>query len=132
MGGSRLLTTVAVAGALAMAATGGTLAAAQASADRGADIFDGNCGDCHATTADAKTRKGPTLFGIVGRRAGQVPGFDYSEANRTAQVVFDEATLDHYVAAPLDVIPGSRMNRFPGLDQPQERRDLIEFLKTLR
>ena len=103
---------------------------AEDAAERGAFVFDGNCADCHKTTADGKG-KGPTLFGIVGRTAGQVADFDYSDANKNSKLVFDRVTLDNYVASPNELIPGTKM-RFPGLPIVQDRKDLIEFLATLK
>jgi cytochrome c len=117
--------------ALVAALAGAQACRADDSLDRGAFVFDGNCADCHPTTPGGSGKKGPTLFGIVGRAAGQISGFSYSDANRNSKLVFDGATLDKYLTSPSDVVPGTIM-RFPGLPIDQERQDLIEFLTTLK
>ena len=100
--------------------------------DRGAIVFDGYCAECHQTEANAPVKKGPTLFRIVGRRAGQIPGFDYSPANKSIDLVFDEPTLERYLTLPKAVIPGTKMSTFPGIPTEPERRDLIAYLATLK
>ena len=49
---------------------------------KGKKIFMRRCGQCHSVQKDAKPKRGPTLNGLFGRKAGQVPGFDFSAANR--------------------------------------------------
>ena len=73
---------------------------------------------------------GPSLFGVVGRHSGQVPGFHYSEASRGSGLTWDPATLDHYLTSPRQVVPGTLMT-FPGLQDPGQRRDVIAYLATL-
>ena len=65
----------------------------------GARLFRNACGICH-TLEPGKNRLGPNLAGIVGRKAGGVAGFDYSEANKNSNVVWDEAQLDQYLVGP--------------------------------
>ena len=114
-----------------------TMAAPAALADAvdpaaGEAQFKKSCGTCHVATADAKPRQGPNLFGIVGRAAGAVPGFNYSPAFAAGDggVVWDEGTLDRWLADPQSVIPGSVM-LYKQAD-PDKRRLVIEFLKTRR
>jgi cytochrome c len=94
--------------------------------------FKKSCGICHAAIAEAKPRQGPNLFGIVGREAGTVPGFNYSAAFVAGDggVVWDESTLDRWLADPQSVIPGSVM-LYKQAD-PEKRRLVIEYLKTRR
>jgi hypothetical protein len=73
---------------------------------------------------------GPSLFGVVNRPAGHEPGFHYSEANKNSGLTWDPATLDRYLAAPRQVVPGTFMT-FPGLKDPSQRAEVIAFLETL-
>ncbi len=73
---------------------------------------------------------GPSLFGIVGRPAGQVPGFHYSAANKSSALTWDAATLDRYLTSPRDVVPHTIMT-YGGLKDAQKRANLIAYLSTL-
>jgi cytochrome c len=86
------------------------------------------CIACHDPNQATKT--GSDLRGVVGRKSGTVPGFRYSRAMKNAQIVWDEARLDAYLAEPQEVVPGNAMP-YPGLPAPAERRDLIAYLKSL-
>jgi cytochrome c len=87
------------------------------------------CLACH--TVDRTSGLGPSLMGVVGRSAGAIPEFRYSRAMRNAKIVWDEKTLDAYLADPQKVIPGNVMP-FAGIPDRQERAEVIEYLKTLR
>lgn len=115
---------------LRAALLGGVLllpALAQADADRGADVFDEACGECHSVSPSLKNKKGPSLYGVVGRAAGQVQGFAYSEALLASGIHWTPDKIDAYLAAPKSVIPGGKM-KFDGLDKARERTDVIDFL----
>jgi cytochrome c len=118
--------------ALAVAAAIGMLAAlpAQAqNADAGQKAFKQQCGLCHDTAA-GKNRVGPSLFGVVGRKAGSVEGFHYSDANKNSGLTWDEATLDKYLADPRGVVPGTTMT-YAGVKNDQQRHDIVSYLATL-
>jgi cytochrome c len=87
------------------------------------------CLACH--TVDKSNGLGPSLVGIVGRSAGSIPAFRYSRAMRNAKIVWDEKTLDAYLADPQKVIPGNAMP-FAGIPDRQERAEVIGYLKTLK
>lgn len=87
------------------------------------------CAACHAT--DQTNRVGPGLQGIVGRTAGTFPAFRYSRAMRKSGIIWDENSLDAYLAAPQKAIPGNRMP-FAGLKNANDRADLIAYLSTLK
>ena len=87
------------------------------------------CSACHAT--DQTNRVGPGLQGIVGRTAGTFPAFRYSRAMKKSGIIWDEKSLDAYLAAPQKAIPGNRMP-FAGLKNAQDRADLIAYLATLK
>jgi cytochrome c len=96
----------------------------------GKQIFQADCSICH-TAQPGRNLVGPTLFGVVNRHSGQVPGFHYSTANRQSGLTWDPATLDRYLTAPRTVVPGTFMT-FPGLKDPTKRADVIAYLETLR
>jgi cytochrome c len=99
-------------------------------AEDGADVFK-KCRACHDIGAGAKNKVGPLLNGIVGRPAGTIEGFNYSNSNKEAGakgLVWTEEVLFKYLEAPLSFMPGTKM-AFAGLSDPQDRKDLIAYLK---
>jgi cytochrome c len=96
--------------------------------DAGEAVFKKNCTICHTTEA-GKNKIGPSLAGIVGRKAGSVPDYTYSQANKNSGVTWDEATLDTYLTAPTQFMHGTKMV-FAGLKNPDDRKAVIAFLKT--
>ena len=84
------------------------------------------CAACHAT--DHTNRVGPGLEGIVGRTAGTAPGFRYSNAMKNSGIVWSEQTLDQFLQGPRKMVPGTKMT-YAGVPDPQERADLIAYLK---
>lgn len=95
--------------------------------DAGEAIFKRYCQVCHTVEA-GKNKIGPSLAGIVGRKAGSVPGYAYSDANKNSGVTWDEATLDTYLTDPRKFIPGTKM-LFVGIKNADERKALIAYLK---
>jgi cytochrome c len=104
------------------------LAAAPASAGgdpaAGEKLY-GRCQGCHSIDVN---RVGPRHQGLFGRAAGGLDDYNYSEAMATAGVIWDETTLDQFLAAPREFIKGTKMP-FSGMKDPQERADLIAYLK---
>jgi cytochrome c len=86
------------------------------------------CKACHQAV-EGKNGVGPSLAGIVGRTAGQVAGFSYSAANKNSGVVWKEETMFEYLEAPQKFMPGTKM-AFAGLKKPQDRANVIAYLKT--
>lgn len=107
-------------GVLSFAAT------AHAAADKlpGEQVY-ARCAACHALAYD---RVGPHHCGLLGRRAGSVPGFAYSPAMKSSALIWDEKTLDRFLAQPMKVVPGTAMT-YDGIPDPKERSDLIAYLK---
>ncbi|HEX3990842.1 MAG TPA: cytochrome c family protein [Acetobacteraceae bacterium] len=89
------------------------------------------CRACHQIGPNAKNFVGPVLNGVVGRPAGTYPGYDYSTANKTSGLTWDEATLQKYLANPQQVVKGTKMI-FPGIKDPAKVKDVIAFLKTYK
>jgi len=98
---------------------------AEAAVERGARVYE-RCAACHALDAD---RTGPHHCGLLGRRAGSVPGFPYSPAMRRSKIVWSEASLDRFLKAPLQALPGTSMG-YDGIKDERERRDLIAYLRA--
>jgi cytochrome c len=95
----------------------------------GEKIFKAQCGICHAVVA-GQNRIGPTLFGVVGRPAGSVPGFHYTADHKKLGVAWDATTLDKYLANPRAMVPDTSMV-YAGLKDDAERADLVAYLETL-
>jgi cytochrome c len=93
----------------------------------GQQVF-GRCAGCHSIKA-GENKIGPSLAGVVGRPSGSVDGFSYSPAMKNAHLVWDEATLDKFLASPSAEVHGTRM--FIALPSADERRDVIAYLETL-
>ena len=107
----------------AMAATAPSLPKGDAA--RGEQVY-ARCMACHSVT---ENRIGPRHCGVFGRRAGSVPGFDYSPAMKRANIVWNEQTLNAFLAAPMNYVPGTAMV-FAGVPDAQERADVIAWLKS--
>jgi cytochrome c len=119
--------TPAAAPAAAAPAGGVTLASLTGDAAKGEKVF-AQCKACHVAEAGVN-RVGPSLWGVVGRKAGTVAGFNYSNANKSSGVTWSEDVLFTYLEAPQKFMPGTRM-AFAGLKKPQDRADVIAYLKT--
>lgn len=94
-------------------------------AARGQQLY-ARCAACHALAFD---RVGPRHCGLLGRRAGSVPGFDYSPAMKKSSIVWTEKTLDRFLTQPLAMVPGSSMT-YAGVPAASDRADLIAYLKA--
>ena len=111
---------------LRLAATVVESTAGRAEGD-GETVFKRNCFICHTIEA-GKNKIGPSLAGIVGRKAGSVPGFACSDANKKSDVTWTEATLETYLTDPKKFMPGTKMI-FIGVKKADERQALIGYLK---
>ena len=125
LGNGRMRRTV-IAGLLLAGSTTAALAADPAAGEK---IFKTQCGICHAVAA-GENRIGPTLFGVVGRRAGSVPGFNYTADHKKLDITWDAAILDKYLTNPRAMVPDTSMV-YAGLKNDAERADLIAYLETL-
>lgn len=101
------------------------VAASAADADAGKTVFN-KCKACHQL---GKNAVGPDLKGVIGRKAGAVEGYKYSEAMKNSGLTWDEATLKEYLADPKKKVPGNKMV-FMGIKDPADEENLIEYLKT--
>ena len=95
--------------------------------EAGRKLFATACGACHALDSN---KVGPKLDGVVGRRAGSVPGYPYSAALARAGVTWNSETLDKWLAGPQAFVPGAQMPFT--LPDAARRRDIIAYLRTLQ
>jgi len=96
------------------------------SLQRGEELW-GKCRACHTLEAQGRNLVGPRLHGIFGRKAGSVADYRYSDVMKKSNVVWTEQTMDAYLAATQDFMPGNKM--YGGLAIAQDRADLIGWLK---
>ncbi len=106
-----------------MMASAGTMAAPPASFAQ--------CGVCHAVKKGAPNGIGNNLYGIYGKKAGSVAGFNYSPALKSSKLVWNDAALDKWIANPMKTIPGSRMP-YAGQADAKKRAEIIGYMKTLK
>ncbi len=115
------------AGAAAFVAT-----AAQAAGDAaaGKQVFT-QCAICHSNAKGAPAKIGPNLFGVVGRKAGTFPGFNYSPAMKNSGITWTEDKIAAYANDPQKTVPGNRMP-FAGLHNDKKAADVAAYLATLK
>ena len=109
---------------LTVAGAGGASAQDAAAGEK---VF-GVCKACHQIGENAKNAVGPVLNGVIGRKAGSVPGYSYSDANKNSGITWDETTFREYIKDPKAKVPGTKM-AYAGLKDEQKINDLIAFLK---
>jgi len=95
----------------------------------GEKAYASHCAVCHATTP-GENKIGPSLAGIVGSKSGTVPGFNFSTAMKEANVSWDDANLDKYLANPSGFVHGTKM--FVNLPSETDRANVIAYLNTLK
>lgn len=96
----------------------------------GASVFKSECAECHAVK-EGRNKKGPSLFGIVGRKAGSMADYDYSDALRTTPWTWTVEQLHTYLSQPAkQANPGTKM-KYDGLSNAKDLDDLMSYLSTL-
>lgn len=114
--------------ALALAAPVAALAQpADPQAAHGQELYESRCGACHSIQTN---RTGPRHLGVVGRRAGSVPGYDYSNALKAAGFVWTPARIDQWLQGPSRMVPGTKM--FFTVADPADRAAIIAYLRVAR
>jgi cytochrome c len=109
-----------------------TVRLASANVTAGEDVSK-KCLACHTLLKDQPAKVGPNLWNVVGGPADHMASFHYSEAMQHARasgLTWTYENLDAFLASPKTLIPGTAMG-FPGLPVPQERADVIAYLRTL-
>jgi cytochrome c len=123
--------TLLVAGIAALTVMSAGIAYAAGDAPEGKKVFTRVCGACHTDQAEGPKKLGPTLFGVVGRKAGSIEGFRYSTANKNSGITWTADVLDEYLKDPKAKVPGTIM-AFAGLKNDTERQNVIAYLETLK
>jgi len=113
---------------LGLSVVGLNSSAAQ-TASEGATIFRQRCQSCHVVGAARPTALGPSLAGVVGRKAASAD-FRYSEALRASGLTWSKANLDKFLSGPMRMVPGTRM--VVSLPDPAQRAALIDYLARVR
>lgn len=91
----------------------------------GAALYQSKCGGCHSI---ATNRIGPAHQGLFGRKAGTVPGYQYSSALKASQIVWNDKTLDRWLSGPQRMVSGSKM--FAVVPNQAERTAIISYLRS--
>ena len=115
-----------VAGSCIAGATLAAMTALQGDPIRGGTLYQG-CTGCHSVDDNDL---GPRHRGVVGRRAGSIQDYSYSQALKNSGLTWDEATLDRWLTNPSTLVPGTKM--FFKLDAAQDRADVISYLESLK
>lgn len=113
--------------AAAAAPAGGNLEYASFTTDAaaGEKVF-ALCRSCHVLE-EGVNRVGPSLYKVVGRKSGSVPGYSYSDANKASGVTWTTDVLFTYLKDPKGFMPGTKM-AFPGIKDDQDRANLVAYL----
>ena len=118
-----------------IAAEEGAAAIDAKAAKRGKKVAIKHCVACHDITEQAINKVGPPLWGMYGKPAGSAEGYQYSQVHldkgKADSIVWDAASLDTYITNPQAMIPGNKMV-YPGLAKEKHRKNLIEYMKTLK
>jgi cytochrome c len=96
----------------------------------GPTLFKQQCATCHTTNLTDPVRQGPSLFKVIGRKAGTAEGFHYSPGFAKADFAWDETKLDAWLTNPQEVIPGAVMSYRQA--KPETRAAVIAYLKELK
>lgn len=88
------------------------------------------CESCHSLERDVFLI-GPSLFGIYKKRSATSTGFRYSQALKKSNIEWNDETLNVFLTNPQEYLPGNRMP-YSGMPQPNDRLDLIEYLKSVK
>ena len=120
---------IAVAGL--MLASSAAFAAQAGDAKNGMQVFADNCAVCHSFESGQPNKIGPNLFGVVGRKSGVAPGYMYSMAMMGANLTWDMANLNQFLAGPQKKVAGTKMG-FPGFSDPGEQADVVAYLASLK
>ena len=111
----------------------GIAVCAQAGGDAaaGQKVYLSRCQSCHSVQKGGPNKLGPLLFGIMGKKAGTLPGYAYSRPLKTANIVWTDDAVRGWLKQPNRTLPGTRM-AFAGLSNPKQIEDLIAYLHSLK
>jgi cytochrome c len=93
-------------------------------------VFNNACRTCH-TVKEGDNRLGPNLYKVIGRKAGSLPNYGYSEAMKEADFVWDEDKLARFIANPDGLVSGNSMKPYGGMPSAADRANVISFLRSV-
>ena len=96
-------------------------------AAKGAKLFKAKCATCHTANEGGPNKQGPNLFGVIGRKSGQVAGFKYTKANTESGIEWSNQTMFDYLKDPKKYIKGTKM-AFVGLKKDADIENVIAYL----
>lgn len=114
---------------LAVMLVGGLAATPALAQNDGQTAFNTSCRTCH-TMKEGDNRQGPSLAGIVGRKAGSLPDYNYSSSMKQSGIVWDAETLDRFIENPDQVVNGNTMKPYGGITDAAQRRTIVDFLAS--
>ncbi|MES2492740.1 MAG: c-type cytochrome [Pseudomonadota bacterium] len=117
--------------ALGVAVAAAPSAALAGDAKAGQSVYKAKCAMCHGDTAKSPAGLGPRLFGVMGRKAGSLPAYNYSPAMKASGLTWNPETMKRYLAAPQSVVRGNKMPMAPMASAP-DRDNVTAYLATLR
>jgi cytochrome c len=106
----------------------GLIASPALAQDDGQLLFNNSCRTCHSVK-EGDNRLGPTLHGIVGRKSGALTNYGYSYSMANAELTWDKATLDKFIANPEAVVRGNAMQPYGGMSSLEDRAKIIAYLE---
>lgn len=106
-----------------------TNANAAGNVSNGANVFQSQCAMCHSSVAGAGGI-GPSLAGVYNKPAASTPGYQFSSALISAHLIWNDATLDKFLASPQTLVPGTKMP-YSGLQDAGQRADVIAYMASL-
>ncbi len=112
---------------IALVGLSGSVSASGGNPNLGKLVF-AKCAACHSVEA-GKNKIGPTLAGVIGRKAGTVVGFNYSPAMKASSLTWSGQVIDKYLTSPRALVQGNKMI-FPGLSNAVDRANIIAFLQN--
>jgi len=113
--------------ALALAIPFASAAQSGGDAAKGKETFEDRCSMCHVPQGGGQ---GPSLEGVAGRKAGSLPGFNYTAALKGSGLTWTAANLDRFISGPTKLVPGTAMRVM--ITDAGQRKDLIAYLASRR
>ena len=114
---------------MAAVLTAGISSQSRAQEQAAGEVVFKQCNICHQVGENAKNEVGPILNGVIGRKAGTAPGFEYSPGFKSANLVWDDSSFREYIKDPRSMFPATKM-LFAGLKDERKIADLLAYLKS--
>ena len=96
---------------------------------RGKSVFEEQCAEYHSVK-QGKNKKGPSLFGVIGRTASSQDDYGSSEGMKGSGLTWTPDKLDSYLVYPRKMVSGTKM-KYDGLSDSAARAELIQYLSHI-